>query len=95
MTARTHQGARSRRAIAILCTFIALAAGTPAAAQADDFWGLWASEVVQRSWWEMPFTIAFSFPAMLVTTPFWAGNMAVGAVKNRGDGDDAGDEDDY
>jgi len=94
MNALTRRGARSRRAIAILCAAIALAASTPAVAQADDFWGLWVSEIKQRTWWEMPFTILFSFPAMVVTTPFWAGNNAVGALKNMGD-DEGGDEDDY
>ena len=85
--------ARTRRVLAALCMATALALGAPMSAAADEFWGLWASEVRQRVWWERPFAIIFSLPAMVVTTPFWASTKAYGAIKNRGD--DGGEEDDY
>lgn len=75
-----------KRAAAIVCTTIAVWAVVPPAVHADEFWGLWGREVVKRTWWEMPFAIVFSLPAMVVTTPFWAGTKAVGALQ--GDGDD-------
>lgn len=87
-TNRTPRGSRTRRAVALVCVSAALAASVPSAAVADEFWGLWASEVKQRVWWERPFAIVFSLPAMLVTTPFWAGTKAYGSLKNRGGDDD-------
>lgn len=82
---------RSRQLFAALGMALALAVGTPVTASADDFWGLWARELKERPWWEVPFATLFSFPAMVVTTPFWAGTEAWGAMKGRGGSSD----DDY
>ena len=83
--------ARARRSRSTLRVTVALVAACsmlswagPNTASADDFWGLWASEITQRTWWEMPFVIVVSFPAMVVTTPFWLGNLGVGAMKGGG-----------
>lgn len=88
MTIVSNRRARLKRSLAVLCTAVAMASSLPVTAQADDFWGLWVREVPQRVWWERPFAIIFSFPAMVVTTPFWAGTKAVGAIKSSGSDDD-------
>ena len=85
MIARARRHPRRTRIAAALAVCALLSWTSPKPAAADDFWGLWASEVRQRTWWEMPFAIVVSFPAMVVTTPFWAGSKAVGAMKG---GDD-------
>jgi len=98
MNARAHHPAsirrpsRARRSLAVLGIAIAFLSGVPLSASADDFWGLWAREVRRRVWWEMPFAIAVSFPAMVVTTPFWLGTKAPGLISGGGGGEDA-DED--
>jgi hypothetical protein len=89
----SRRTSQAKRAVALACTCFMLLASMPAAAQADEFWGLWASEVKLRVWWEMPFVIVFSLPAMIVTTPFWAGTKAY--VSLTSDDDAAGGEDDY
>jgi hypothetical protein len=80
MISRTRRAQRSFRLTAALAVCALLSWATPPAASADEFWGLWASEVAQRAWWEMPFVIVFSLPPMVVTTPFWATTKAVSAM---------------
>jgi len=98
MIRRTRRAKRRIRLTAALAVCATMSWATPPAASADEFWGLWASEVVQRSWWEMPFVIVFSLPPMVVTTPFWATTKAVGAMGGPSEserahaGDDADDE---
>jgi hypothetical protein len=80
MNARTRRSSGIRRTVATICITMSLAAVAPATASADEFWGLWYREVKQRIWWERPFAIIFSTPAMIVTTPFWAGTKAYGKL---------------
>ena len=73
------------RMVAISIASLVIAVGVPTqASAADDFWGLWASELTQRAWWEVPFATVASLPAMIVVTPFWASGKAIGAIRNRG-----------
>ncbi len=67
------------RFIATLIATLALVAAVPQAAFAEDenIWTLWAAEVTERSAFEMPFAILFSLPAMIATTPFWLGKLAL------------------
>ncbi len=92
MFAPRRQASRLRRTFAVACMALSLVWATPGVAQADDFWGLWVRELPQRPWWEVPFAALISFPAMVVTTPFWAGTQAPGWVS--GGDDDGGDDDD-
>jgi hypothetical protein len=71
------------RAIATLITTLALVAAVPKAAlaESENLWKIWATEVTDRSVYEMPFAILFSLPAMIVTTPFWLGNVALEKLK--------------
>jgi hypothetical protein len=71
------------RAIATLIATLALVAAVPKAAlaESENLWKIWATEVTDRSVYEMPFAILFSLPAMIVTTPFWLGNVALEKLK--------------
>ncbi len=89
---RSRRPSRIRRACVVVCMALALAWGSPAVARADDFWGLWVREIPERPWWEMPFATIISFPAMVITTPFWAG-MKLPGLFSGGDDDDGGDDD--
>jgi hypothetical protein len=73
---------RVRSAVASVLAATVLLVVAPSAAHAeDDFWGLWGRNVIERPVWEVPFAIIISLPAMIVTTPFWAGGKAIGAIK--------------
>jgi hypothetical protein len=84
------------RTIAATIAAVILVAATPQAASAevDNIWTIWASEVTDRQMAEIPFVILTSLPAMILSTPFWAGVVAVDAYKHRGaeEDDEAGDE---
>lgn len=94
MNTRDHRGQFTLRVMAALlaCTMLSWAA--PPNASADDFWGLWGREIKQRVWWEMPFAVAISLPAMVLTTPFWAGRNATRALMGMGGNDKGGNDKD-
>lgn len=95
MSSEFRRSHRTRRTLAALGILLAASLGDPTPSAAEDrFWGLWARELRYRVWWERPFAALFSFPAMVVTTPFWAGTQAVGAMKHMGDDDGEGDAED-
>jgi hypothetical protein len=74
------------RAIATLITVFVLVAAVPQTALADEesgIWSQWVAEVADRSKPEIPIAILFSLPAMIVSTPFWLGQLALD--KMRGD----------
>ena len=83
------------RVAAVAATVCALVVATPQAAVAkvDNLWGVWASEVTDRSKVEVPFAIITSLPAMLLSTPFWFGVWSLAKIKNSGD-DEESEEDD-
>jgi hypothetical protein len=65
--------------LATAVTALALAVSAPGAALADveNIWSRWYQEVTTRDKPEIPFAILFSLPAMIFSTPFWAGMIAV------------------
>jgi hypothetical protein len=73
------------RAIATLITVFVLVAAVPQTALAEEqgIWSQWVAEVADRSKPEIPIAILFSLPAMIVSTPFWLGQLALD--KMRGD----------
>ena len=81
------------RTAAIAAAVYTLVVATPQAAQAevDNLWGVWASELTNRSMAEVPFAVLTSLPAMILSTPFWFGVWSVDKIKNSGD--DEEDED--
>ena len=81
------------RAVGIAVAVCALVVANPQAALAkvDNLWGLWASEVTDRSKVEIPFVILTSLPAMILSTPFWFGVWSVDKSEHSGD-DEESDE---
>jgi len=75
------------RVFATLIAAIALVVAVPQAALAEDenLWKQWASEMKERSPYEMPFAILFSLPAMIATTPFWLGTIAYDKLTEKDD----------
>jgi hypothetical protein len=82
------------RVAAVAAAVCALVVATPqtALAEADNIWGIWASEVTDRSKVEVPFAILTSLPAMLLSTPFWFGAWSVDKIKNAGDDEESEDD---
>lgn len=72
----------ARSLAAGIAIFGLLAALPQAALAADDgLWARWADEVTDReNVWEIPLAVIFSLPAMLVSTPFYWGNLALDAL---------------
>lgn len=81
------------RAVGIAVAVCALVVANPQAALAkvDNLWGLWASEVTDRSKVEIPFVILTSLPAMILSTPFWFGVWSVDKIKHSGDDEESDD----
>jgi hypothetical protein len=73
-----------RRLLASFIAVLSLGVASPGSALAvDNLWAEWKEGVTQRSRGEVPFAILITLPAMLVTTPFWAGAWAVGKLKGK------------
>jgi hypothetical protein len=79
------------RTVGIAVAVCALVVATPqmALAKVDNLWGVWASEVTDRSKVEIPFVILTSLPAMILSTPFWFGVWSVDQIKNLGDDEES------
>ncbi|MBW2268144.1 MAG: hypothetical protein JRH16_06175 [Deltaproteobacteria bacterium] len=75
--------ALTTRCAATLVAALALSAATPqtaACAEVENVWARWTAEVLERdAKWEIPIALIASLPAMLVITPFWAGQLALQA----------------
>jgi hypothetical protein len=80
---------RIKRAAAVTVTVFALVGAAPQAAMAkvDNLWKAWAAEVTNRSMVEVPFAVLTSFPALLISTPFWFGVWTLDKIKHRGSDD--------
>jgi hypothetical protein len=71
-----------RPMLASFIAVLALGIATPPSALAvDNIWKQWATEVTERGKIETPFAIIITLPAMLATTPLWAGAWAIGKMK--------------
>jgi hypothetical protein len=81
------------RTVGIAVAVCALVVATPqmALAKVDNLWGVWASEVTDRSKVEIPFVILTSLPAMILSTPFWFGVWSVDKIKHSGDDEESDD----
>jgi hypothetical protein len=75
------------RLLAACIAALTLIAALPQAALAEEekLWTRWAEEVTDRDTLEIPFAILFSLPAMLMTTPFYWGILALDAMDDDGD----------
>jgi len=71
-------------AIAAIVAALVVAIPRPALARVDNLWGVWASEVTNRSKIELPFVILASLPAMIISTPFWFGVWSLDRLKHPG-----------
>lgn len=70
----------TRLRAALFAALLLFAAPLPAAADVEDVWGRWTTEVLDReSKWEVPLAVVVSIPAMLVISPFWAGQLLLEA----------------
>ena len=68
------------RTIAAAMAITVLLAAVPQTALAQDegFWGEWTSQVTDRATKaEIPIAILFTFPIMVILTPFWLTQVAV------------------
>jgi len=63
-------------ALLVVVLGVAVSAAPAAKAADEDLWQRWVEEVTERDRFEIPFAILFSLPAMILTTPFWLGELA-------------------
>ena len=76
-----HRPPRLRAAL--LAALLLCATPLPAAADVENVWGRWTSQVLDRnSKWEIPLALIASVPAMIVITPFWAGQLLLEALED-------------
>ncbi len=70
------------RTLAVLISMVSLLAAAPqTAVAAENIWGDWARDVVDReNKIEIPFAILATLPAMFILTPFWLGTVAIEAA---------------
>jgi hypothetical protein len=72
---------------------LAAAVPTPALAEDENPWSVWATQLGDRGTKaEIPIVAIITLPAMLVITPFWLGGLAYGKIAEMAGG--GGEDDD-
>lgn len=92
---RTHVPLRRAIGAAVAAVLLMAAVPQSALADSDNLWKRWATSVTLTDRTvkaEIPFAIAFSFIAMVVTTPFWLLTEGLDKISEMRRADDEADE---
>jgi len=84
----------TRVAAATVTAFALVAAPQAAMAEVDNLFKVWATEVTDRSMYEVPFALIVSLPALVISAPFWFGVWSVDKIKMSRRGENTFDYDD-